>query len=1106
MSENMNVDRRTYQSSSLKSRLRQIITSTTTIRCSDRFRAEFNSLPIPRVKATPGHSHGEAAAVRSAAAVYAETFAQLVGRVPYFLSLSSNDVKRNNPGSHLLEAGKDLALAYRNDAIESSHIVVMVDCDYYIDMPDFLLQHDNTVVLYTTTPESVGDSEGNSSHYFRNNVYHEIVAGGGRYSHQLWDYGHDHITVCGFKGMTVVRKMYKIERRKVARNRSLVLLQLTAVTSCCGVYFGTKIRPNPLRTLRPEIATENGFYNILRVVHKDKLCISVSRSGGCTSATVHVSDYDHLLSIKANVKNITKATVESYITQDGARGAAAILHDFLNATANPPSQYMIINDLGISSYQFVREVIDFDSDAKPCLEAFMSPFVGPAIAPENTVNNDLRCAEQRVVAVQHTKPLNVTKFTMQCITEAVQFLVKDVGHRIAPVSFNEVFVRQPKPTQQRILLDADALGPRERRDVIQSFMKSEAYGKYTDPRNISTLPGSIKYRYARYVYAITDAVKGKWKWYAFGKTPKQIANQVAGIASRAKSHIVIGDLSRMDGNRSNVGRLFVKTLYMSLFYEHYLDELNELMNRQIFCKAFTKHGVQYNTMYSMLSGAGDTSFSNSLECFFKSYLGFRYAGFEPLHAYRNSSDNCVFGGDDSAEGDADPQCVVRAAKTLGHTQTNDVIMRGDRGVNFLSRYYSPMVWYGDPQSMCDFKRQILKFHSTPRRGVDYSVEINCLKKLQEKALSFALTDRHTPIIGQFCVTVLQMCNTDVDVLMAQAKFGDRWWSRFEESEQFPQAPNADWMLDEITQQLPELDFKTFDEWISKVTKPSELLSPPLLLHEPYIMPMPSNAADQHGFGTGKDKAPTTNRDGVPLDKAVKHPKDKNKKKRDRKNKQRVHSKERPQQKTKLDKTTLKTPPVEVKPINPTPQPIKPASPKVGPMSNKHRSTTPSSTSTSTSTRRNRRRKTKKQRVREEEVNKVVEGLSKLDLDSEDNSEEKYQPESPSTPKSDDTPISGCSVHSYGYYQALYQDELEVRQKEPETVFTFPPKDTPKPHADIEEITGILSELVLDDKERAAAEGCNEKPPTPKPTRKNRRRRKAGKERNRNVSAHSKGPS
>jgi hypothetical protein len=189
----------------------------------------------------------------------------------------------------------------------------------------------------------------------------------------------------------------------------------------------------------------------------------------------------------------------------------------------------------------------------------------------------------------------------------------------------------------------------------------------------------------------------------------------------------------------------------------------------------------------------------------------------------------MYGGDDGITADVDLAKYTKACADVGQVLTAEAIMRGDRGVSFLSRMYGPDVWEGDPNSCCDIPRQLSKFHLTVKLPPGYSAQ----DKLREKAMSYSLTDPNTPIIGKLCATAIDVLgvNTKEDPTLAATR---SWFAKFDKTVQFPNTADH-WMWDYAVEALPTLDVARFEAYISRSNTAAKLLLAPLIVeprHEP----------------------------------------------------------------------------------------------------------------------------------------------------------------------------------------------------------------------------------------------------------------------------------
>jgi len=323
-------------------------------------------------------------------------------------------------------------------------------------------------------------------------------------------------------------------------------------------------------------------------------------------------------------------------------------------------------------------------------------------------------------------------------------------------------------------------------------------------------------------------------WYTFGKSPRIISERIATVCRHAEEFITLGDFSRMDGRVSNVGRTLTTAVLNRLFADAYHEELQDLMRSQVFRKCYTTYGVKYNPLHSRLSGSPETSGNNTLENAFICYLAWRMTKnlngefYNKQEAWEKLCDGSEFGGDDSAMADLPRESYVKAAAALGHKVTVDIVLRGELGVNFLSRFYGPYVWTGDPNNMCDLRRALSKFHTTPDASADP------VTKMTEKSLSMAFTDSKTPIIGPYVVQWLELADVKVPHKLIDPTVDTSWWSaQFERTEQFINV-EADWMYDYARLAFPEFNWDAFNSWTPQTM--TEMLEPPLFSRIEEMLP------------------------------------------------------------------------------------------------------------------------------------------------------------------------------------------------------------------------------------------------------------------------------
>jgi len=439
----------------------------------------------------------------------------------------------------------------------------------------------------------------------------------------------------------------------------------------------------------------------------------------------------------------------------------------------------------------------------------MSPIVHGAFAPVANAAGERRCVEGRITSLSKKDP-TFNSFVHQCMTEFVE-LVLD-GQVLSPVCQDVVLEKQTGAAQKLSLAKAALHGPFVKR-VLKCFIKAEAYNDVKDPRNISTYNDNDKFHMSRFMLALSAHLK-QFPWYGPGKTPLELAERVASIASGA-TFLNISDYHRMDGTITYLLRSLDRMVCMKAFANHG-SLMNDLLNRNCDNVGYLPHGTTFNQGPSHGSGCAGTSTLQTLRATFTSYLGYRRQGLTAPAAFASLG---VHNGDDGADPDLSESAHSWAAGRVGLVLEAYSIPRGERGVTFLARYYSPEVWYGRTDSMCDIKRQLSKFHTTVRLPDNVPPE----HKLVEKAMSYVSTDSNTPVIGEYCRRVLQLSSFRPKSLLGVGT----WWSKFEQSAQYPNSNDGEWMDVELKIQFPEFDYDLFKRWLDKVEKSAELLEAPL---------------------------------------------------------------------------------------------------------------------------------------------------------------------------------------------------------------------------------------------------------------------------------------
>ena len=701
----------------------------------------------------------------------------------------------------------------------------MVDVDYYVDdLEDMLVERFQPYLLYTLVPSAAAKDAGDYDYRFFSNGQVEYgVQGGGRYQHHIWNWDGDSLRiVTRFMGFDVAMACYAVERRQMGPDHQLILLVPLVRTRNPFAVWMTQNRVQAKKLVRFDPISDKfvRFY----VSKPGGLEVVTGIAGEYASSSVPASVDSIIASTARTISGkLTRQTVLSKLDVDLGtrkidRTASEILLEFHLSKAPTKERISMVD--AVRRFQWVKRAAEYDDDAKAGMTAFMAPLVHGGFVPDICLNNEQRMVEERVKK-QTSKELPVSKFVMDCMDEFVSMLVPDeLKHRLRPVDVDEVYNRQSTPAQRAILDEAENT---ESTGVTKQFVKREAYGNVNDPRGISTICGPDKREYSRYMYAFTDLVMKPQPWYAFGKSPVDVANRVAEVASGAESTGANKDFKRMDGKHGNVLHFFERKAYCAAFQPEYHAKLLEVMDKHHHLKARTVFGIKYQTEFHRLSGGADTSVGNTLDTAFIAYLTYRMQDLSPQSAWRKLG---IYGGDDGFDTDVDPAVAGRAALLVGQELDLEIIKKSEHGVAFLARRYGPDVWYGDNNSCCDIRRQLAKFHLT----VNLPSKVSKEQKLREKAFSFSLTDKNTPILGEFVQKALALFPLAKDEFKNELRI---WGVEMDADRQYPNR-EADWMADLVTAELQDFDLARFRGWLEQADGGTILSSPQ------FAEPLPPN--------------------------------------------------------------------------------------------------------------------------------------------------------------------------------------------------------------------------------------------------------------------------
>lgn len=760
-----------------------------------QWRRICESTPLPPFKIAQNHPHGDSASKRAAAGTYATHIATMMGKVPYYYQQSKTDQDRNRLGSRSYYWSKDYTAAARNDDVPGNALMVLIDVDYYVDMEKLLANNTAPICLYTFQPTTAGAQRIDYSYSFSEDTVTYRTTGGGTYTHQVWNYNLDVIdAVERFCYTPVNHTVYSVFQKHVDEDHILVFLIPISRWGFPHTMLSTSVE---LSKLQRHKLSSSGF-NRLRVQTADGIVISTSVENQENSATIPASlDEEILNSAKLLKSGLTAPTIGSMLAReniDAPNNKSKILalhakQETVISNVSPPKVYHYDSNTRDSQL----------TEPKESLEPFMNNITVAPFAPMRSLANDKRMIEARVT----TQKSNVTSDSVlvERMQEFVKTMIPDEG-KIFPTDSDTVWEKQNRPTQRSIIERASVDEPKA---GVKAFMKLEPYPSAKDPRNISTIDGALKVAYSKYMYAFADYLKTT-DWYAFGRTPKDLAVKVANDA-QCSENVVSSDGHRFDGHVSAVARDLERAVLARMFHQSTHEELFNLHSKQYNTVGYTTFGVCYDTDCTRLSGSPETSNFNSLLNKFIAFCAHREK-LDTETAYHTSG---VYGGDDGLTFNMDANLLKRWAARCGQIYESETSIRG-QPLQFLSRKYTKDIWHGRTDSTCDLTRTLRGFNVTS------TMPDGPIPKLLEKSRGYYLTDRNTPIIGDIVKRVMAL--THGALLEKQHTSRQlRWGSELPFEEQYPND-----LDDSDCHDIPvSYDLQALRMWLNSTTTLEEIL-------------------------------------------------------------------------------------------------------------------------------------------------------------------------------------------------------------------------------------------------------------------------------------------
>jgi len=541
-----------------------------------------------------------------------------------------------------------------------------------------------------------------------------------------------------FRAKAVTRKLEQVD---IGEHRSVIFMVPTKTYGTIRTVMMQPFISDGLIHLRPTVVGEPGSRLIgMRIKDGERTRVNIAAEG----FTYSVDADDELGSIITTLHRLAPKTAPSGSNIQTVAGAQASKLKVTGADASLAASFFLACRNPISVSAFIRAVEplheynigrSYTAGDQSGMRTFVQPFVsGGCYAARRNLANETATTTHRVESMR-----NYTELCPRMDAWMNEFVhhfreANTIG-RVTLWEDEVVYEKQHRPMQRSILDRVREfyryLGSR----TATTFQKAEAMKAASPARVITQCDPVTRFLGSKVVYPFTSVVK-TMPWYAFGKSPKQVGEAMAKLYVGAQT-AADGDYTNMDGSIGNIHRELERRLYLATFvpedHEIVLETLRDMYGNNVKCP----FGTRYPQGAGQGSGFPDTSTGNTVRNAFVAYVARRLSGDDKENAWARLG---LYGGDDGSTPDIGAKYLIDAATRVGQVLKVNILQRGER-IPFLGRIYGT-AFSGGSNSMCDFRRQILKIHATSR-----SLDVANYLVAHDKGVSGCVLDRNTPVIG-----------------------------------------------------------------------------------------------------------------------------------------------------------------------------------------------------------------------------------------------------------------------------------------------------------------------------------------------------------------------
>lgn len=728
-------------------------------------RRKFRNLKPKYRQLSKGNPHKHLACFRDSATHQMNDFCESVGYPAYHISLATryvNDRDNNmimtttETDDHTLWSCRfkfrgnrvpfsiaDTGVPSIIDDIQPNDSFVFTDVDYYVDL-NYYAAYMQPMMIYTFDPIDPAGTTNEMTWTIVNDEFVVRIHGGGEFKHPVWNHSQDIATF--HYGLRTYN--YKCDRIRYDDYHSL--LYYTPLSSYLTI-FDWFIPTNNVLHRKLTYGTVSGFY--YHSTEDQKVWLKL-----CTDNSYQTSKMasDDVAALRLKFVQLGKpdlATVQAHCEKENKKICGPLFYEFVKQPNCPP---IISQSIGYTCYS----PDSLDRDIKSPAFYLHPPIDDSGNVPTNCLENDLSCIENRITNVRSDAQLPPNH-----VRYCHEFARLVFPTKLVPVTSDTVHSQQSRPSQKAGY--SQWQGRMHEDDyVVKSFQKLESYPEPKPPRNISTLPPNIRHLYSQYTIAMADQLKAH-SWYAFGKTPKELADCVHSLGQY--SELIPTDYSKFDGTHSQALIDLETICIKQAFDEQDVDHVLDLFRTQHNIKGITKNGAKYDVGTSRLSGSPETSLFNTLCNAYIAYICLRKRH-KPKVAFSMLG---LYGGDDGLSHSISLKNYETTA-TLYGLQLKAESKKTDEPIVFLGRLY--------PNCQISNKSLYEPSRFLPRCHIGLDKTLSVEQNAVNRANGYSLTDPTSPVISNWCRYIKRGTTLSP---MPWDKNVDSWFSQYAMDVQFP---------------------------------------------------------------------------------------------------------------------------------------------------------------------------------------------------------------------------------------------------------------------------------------------------------------------------------